>query len=107
MYHKARGVEVSGYAASEDDATLDLFTTIYTGAVLPITVPKADVEAHFSRLLMFLGRSMKGYYTELEEANPVFDMCLRIQEMRAQLRKVRLFCFTDGPVHREPRSQTR
>jgi hypothetical protein len=96
VYQRARGIEVSGYAVSEDNAALDIFTTIYTGAVPPITVPKADIETHFARLLTFLDRSMKGYYKELEEANPVFDMCLRIYEAQSKLKKVRFFCFTDG-----------
>lgn len=94
-YHRARGVEVSGYHV-DDDGTLNLFTTIYTSSVPPMTVARSEVDAAVRRLMGFLTRAREGYFKVLEEASPVFDMAQFIYECRHDLARVRLFLFTDG-----------
>jgi hypothetical protein len=96
VYHRTRGLEASGYSVSDDGTTIDLFVTIYTGLAPPVAVPKADLEAALKRLASFADKAMRGYHAELEEASPVFDMCLRLYEVRESVRRLRMFCFTDG-----------
>lgn len=95
-YHRARGLEVSGYSFSEDGESLDLFVTLYTDTVPPSRVGKADIEGAFRRLTSFLSRSLEDYCLMLEEASPVFDMALRIREGRRQISRLRVFLLTDA-----------
>jgi hypothetical protein len=95
-FHQARGVEVSGYNISEDGHLLDLFGVILTQAAPPPTVPKSDVDTCIRRLRGFLDRARAGDYADREEALPVFDMFLRVNQAWSGISRVRLFIFTDG-----------
>ena len=95
-YHRARGIEVSGYAIDEDEARIDLFLSIHTNSSPPRTVTRSQVEVAFRRMSSFLAWCLSGKYVELEESSPVFDMAAYIYEFRRQLAKVRLCVVTDG-----------
>jgi AIPR protein len=94
-FHQARGVEVSGYNISEDGHLLDLFGVVLTQTAPPPTVPKTAVDACIRRLRGFLDRARTGY-ADREEALPVFDMFLRVNQAWPDISRVRLFIFTDG-----------
>lgn len=95
-YHRAVGMEVSGYAVDEDEGRLDLFLCIHTNTTPPETVTKQRVEISFKRLRSFLEWCLKGKYVELEESSPVFDMASQIFQMKNDLTQVRLCVITDG-----------
>jgi hypothetical protein len=95
-YHRARGVEVSGYSVNEDERCLDLFVTLFRQETPPPTVQKSDVESAFRRLENFLVKACTEGQRRLEEASPIFDMVSRIYELREDLERVRFFLFTDG-----------
>lgn len=95
-FHQARGLEVSGYNISEDGHLLDLFGVVLTQTAPPPTVPKSDVDTCIRRLRGFLDRARAGGYAAREEALPVFDMFLRINQAWPDISRVRLFVFTDG-----------
>lgn len=94
--HRGRGLQVNGYGVSEDEECLDLFVSHCTLKVPPETVPKRDIETLFKRVREFFEKSMNGYVREMEEASPAFDLALRIEELKSELTRVRLFLFTDG-----------
>lgn len=95
-FHQARGMEVSGYNISEDGHLLDLFGVVLTQTAPPPTVPKSEVDTCLRRLRGFLDRARTGGYADREEALPVFDMFLRINQAWPDISRVRLFVFTDG-----------
>ncbi len=97
-YHKARGIEVSGYHLNDDSDELDLFLCIYSQKVPPVSVTRTEMDAHIRRLENFFARCREGYYRDLEEASPVYDMASRLYEAREKVTKVRYFIFTDGLV---------
>lgn len=97
-FHKARGMEVSGYNVEEDEETLDLFISHFTAKVPPVSVTKAEVETRIKWVLAFLGKALDGFHLTLEEASPVHDMAQRIHELKGKLTAVRVFLFTDGQV---------
>lgn len=94
--HRGRGLQVNGYGVSEDEECLDLFVSHCTLKVPPETVFKRDIETLFRRVREFFERSINGYVREMEEASPAFDLALRIEELKGDLTRVRLFLFTDG-----------
>lgn len=95
-FHRDRGVEISGYGLDEDAEILDLFTTIYRGEIPPTAVGKQDIEGAFRRLYNFWTKASDSYHHGLEDSSEVFDMTLRIHEVRTRVGKVRLFLLTDG-----------
>jgi hypothetical protein len=95
-YHRDRGIEVSGYGVGEDDEVIDLFTTIYRGEDTPATVGKQEIDTAFRRLHGFWTRASDSYHHALEDSSEVFDMALRIHDVRPRVAKVRLFLLTDG-----------
>ena len=95
-YHRARGVEVSGYGVDEDEGRVDLFLSIHTNRVPPETVTRQRVEVAFRRLRTFLDWCLRGRYIELEESSPVFDMAAYIYGFRNHIAQVRLCVITDG-----------
>jgi hypothetical protein len=95
-FHQARGVEISGYNISEDGHLLDLFGVVLTQTAPPPTVSKSAVDSCIRRLQGFLDRARTGGHADLEEALPVFDMFLRVNQAWPEISRVRLFVFTDG-----------
>jgi AIPR protein len=95
-YHKARGMEVSGYNVNEDEETLDLFISHFTAKSPPPTVTKTEIETRFKWVLAFLARALDGVHLTLEAASPAYDMAQRIHELKDTLTSVRVFLFTDG-----------
>ncbi len=97
-YHKARGMEVSGYNVEEDEETLDLFISHFTAKSPPVSVTKTEVETRIKWVLAFLGKALDGFHLTLEQASPVHDMAQRIHELKGKLTTVRVYLFTDGQV---------
>ena len=95
-YHRARGMEVSGYMVDEDEGRVDLFLSIHTNTTPPETVTRQRVEVAFRRLRSFLEWCLSGRHVELEESSPVFDMAAHIHAFSGSLAKVRLCVITDG-----------
>ena len=95
-YHRATGMEVSGYAIDEDEGRLDLFHSIHTNNSPPETVTRQKVNVGFRRLRRFFDWSFKGGYVDLEESSPVFDMSSHIYQVRDSISQVRLCIITDG-----------
>ena len=95
-YYRSRGIKVNGYSINQDLDCLNLFISIHTQNVPPVTVTKQEVETAFRRLTSFLQQALKGYHQSLEEASSVFDMVLHIHDLKKQLSQVRLYLFTDG-----------
>ena len=107
-YHRARGMEISGYGVDEDEGRIDLFLSIHTNSSPPETVTRQRVEVAFRRLRSFLEWCLSGRHVELEESSPVFDMAAHIHAFRGSLTKVRLCVITDGrtTIESVPQHQT-
>ena len=95
-YHRARGMEVSGYAVDEEEGRMDLFLSVHTNSAPPETVTRQQVDVAFKRLRSFLEWCLKGRHVELEESSPVFDMAAHIYASKKGLAKIRLCVITDG-----------
>ncbi len=104
-YHRARGMEVSGYGVDEDEGRLDIFLTIHTNTSPPTTVTRQQVDVAFRRLRGFLDWCLGGRFLDLEESSPVFDMASHIHSVGRELTQVRLCVITDGRTTVESLSQ--
>ncbi|MDD9994891.1 MAG: AIPR family protein [Dehalococcoidia bacterium] len=95
-YHRALGMEVSGYGIDEDEGRLDLFLSIHTNEAPAKTVTRDRVSVAFKRLRSFLDWCLESRYVDLEESSPAFDMAAHIHAFRGYLTQVRLCVITDG-----------
>jgi hypothetical protein len=93
--------KLNAWGLSGDDATLDLFVTLYegTGDVAAVGLP--ETRRHFQLLRGFLRRAREGFHTQLEEAHEVFLAAQRIHAAKDSLTTARLFFLTDGVARAE------
>ena len=99
-YHRAHGMEVSGYSVDDEEEVLTLIRSVFTQSVPPESIPRTDLETAIRRLESFLAKCEKDYANELEPASPVRDMALRVAEAIRQKYRIRLMVFTDGVIGR-------
>src|ERR1035441_7089289 len=93
---RERGIEVHGYGIDDED-TLNLLTTIYTGDVPPGSVSRTELDKALQRLINFWDRCREQpYHERLEESSDAYDMALHIHRCAGTIRRVRLFVLTDG-----------
>ena len=64
-YHRARGIEVSGWSLSEDGDRLNLLVTDYRGVTPPQSLSNSSIDTSFRRLGEFFVRSQRGYGDQL------------------------------------------
>jgi hypothetical protein len=102
--HRSTGLQVSGFAVSEDGESLDLIVTVHTNEVPPRTVPKADMIDALRRLTKFFEQCTKGYFKQIEEATPAFDLAQLINHGWQTYTRVRFLLLTDGICKSEPPS---
>jgi len=93
---KVLGIKINGYAFNDNGDNLDLFLSIYKGEAPPQSVSRTEIENAFKRLQNFFKRCLANYFQELEEAQPVFDLALRIAENKEQIHRLNFFIITDG-----------
>lgn len=102
-YHKPP-MKINGYNVSLDKDCLDIFVSIFNQAVPPISVKKSQIENSFQHAIGFFRKALYGYYKDLEESSPVFDMAQSIHILKESITRVRIFLLTDGLSTSEGRS---
>jgi len=100
--HRVPGLQVNGYALSENEESLDLIVTVYTNDVPPKTVPRDETLAAFKRLGKFMEKALNGYHHQVDESTSVFDLAQRVSEIRRSVTRVQFFLLTDGIVKVDP-----
>ncbi len=101
--HRAKGIQVSGYALSENGESLDIIVAIHTDIAPPQTVGKAETDAAIKRAVQFFNSASAGYHHEIEESGAVFDAAQQIYNARmCDLTQVRFLLITDGIVKNPP-----
>lgn len=69
-YYARTGMRVDGYAADENEDTLDLFVALRTDSPGPIRIEKAKVDAAFRQIAGFYAKAVAGLHTRMEEVEP-------------------------------------
>ena len=95
-YHRARGIEVSGYAVSDDGTRIDVFVTHFRHDVDSPTLPLSELETFVKRLRAFIDKCRDGYRTDVEDASPVFDMVQDLERALKSATTVRLLVLTNA-----------
>ena len=95
-YHRARGIEVSGYGVDPDSDTVDVFVSQFRQDTPRYNLTRTDLEASARRLAWFVRRCRDGYSHQIEDASPAFDMVQDLEGALKTARRVRLFILTNG-----------
>lgn len=95
-YHRTRGVEVSGYAVSDDETRIDVFVTHFRHDVDQPTLPLSELETYMKRLRAFVDKCRDGYRADVDDASPVFDMVQDLERGLKAATTVRLLLFTNA-----------
>lgn len=101
-YYARTGMRVDGYAADENEDTLDLFVALRTDSPSPIRIEKAKVDAAFRQIAGFYAKAVAGLHTRMEEVEPAFVLAQIIHRQHQQAEgfsRIRLFLVTDGIVN--------
>lgn len=94
-YHKKTGLKVNGYGMNDSGDILDIFVSEFSGQVPSVSLPKSETEQIFRRAENFFEKCLDGYYINLEEAQPVYDLSDLIYRYSSEFRKIRFFLLTD------------
>lgn len=96
-------LEVAGYNIGQDGTVLDLVARASDRNAT--TVTRSQVDQLFRRAAAFAEACRNGLHRRMEESSPTYDMAQHIHAEWTQLRKIRIFLFTDGRTtidHLEP-----
>ena len=94
--YKAHGVEVSGFALSDDFEDLVILVSIYKQSDSVETTTTANIDAAVNRAMGFLSKVQVELLRTVEESSPAFSMILAIKEAIPEIRKVKIVVITDG-----------
>ena len=94
-YHKKTGIKVNGYGMNDSGDIIDIFVSEFSGQVPSLSLPKSETEQIFRRAENFFEKCLDGYYINLEEAQPVYDLSDLIYRYSSEFRKIRFFLLTD------------
>jgi hypothetical protein len=101
-YYARTGMRADGYAADENEDTLDLFVALRTDSLVPVRLEKSKVETAFRQLAGFYAKAAAGLHSKMEEVEPAFVLAQLIHHQHQQadgFSRVRLFLVTDGIVN--------
>ncbi len=95
-YHRAHGIEASGYGSSESLGTLDVFISSFRQYPPDYRMPRTEVETLFRRVSAFIQRCREGLRHQVDESSDVYDMCLAVEKKLPETSRLRLFLLTNS-----------
>ena len=95
-YHKAYGIEVSGYGSNESLDALDVFITSFRQDPQVTRISRTEAETLFRRVLAFVQRCRDGLRQQIDESDDVYDMCLGVEKKLPEVSRLRLFLLTNS-----------
>ncbi|MBW0145778.1 AIPR family protein [Sphingomicrobium clamense] len=91
-----RIARVNGFAVSDDEATLDLFTTCFNGQGDTASFAPEDFRKAARQALAFFRSVSAEMVASLEPSSAEYGMARRIADLAAGLHRVRIFVLSDG-----------
>jgi AIPR protein/Abortive infection phage resistance protein N-terminal domain len=95
-YHRARGVEVSGWSLSDAGDRLYLLVTDYRGTARPESLTNSSIDTSFRRLSEFFVRSQRGYADQIEESSSAFELADLIYRQCHAFETVHMYLLSDA-----------
>ena len=96
------GIRIDGYAADEDEDTLDLFVAVLSEEGAPSALEKAKVESAFRQLATFYTKAAAGLHQKMAETDQAFlpaQIIHRQSKSPDGFSRIRLFLITNAIVN--------
>ncbi len=94
--------KINGYALSEHHDTVDLFITIFDNTSKLGKVPKTEIEKAARQTVRFLKNVFKGYFQEIEESSPVFDLAHTLHQFKRKLARLNILILSNSIIDTKP-----
>lgn len=92
-----RGIgKVNGYAMSDEEDSLDLFIAVFLDTAEPTKLAPDEVRRAIEQAIRYGDAALKGLHTTMTASSDAYPMTTRINEVKHQIGRIRIFVLTDG-----------
>ena len=88
--------KVSGFGFSDNEDTLDVFTSVLLNSGPPGTLFRDDIRKAAERAARFVKACFGGLHRDMEIASDAYSMASRIHDLHHTLDRIRIFILSDG-----------
>ena len=92
------GLQMNGYAISEDYESVDIFVSIYSDTELPRSVSQTDVDAAIKRAIQLYHKAINDLYTSFQKDNDTYEFAITLHKNKDNIKHVRICALTNGLV---------
>ena len=78
---RGHGLQMNGYAISEDYESVDIFVSIYSDAELPRSVSQTDVDAAIKRAIQLYHKAINDLYTSFQKDNDTYEFAITLHKI--------------------------
>lgn len=97
-YRDNSGIQLNGFAFSDDYYRVDLFVSLFTDTDALLSIPQGDVTAALKRCLNCYRRAMSGNLDQFRKDTDVFDCVNTMAERVNEIREIKVTVLTNGVV---------
>ncbi|WP_300690171.1 AIPR family protein [Chryseobacterium sp.] len=97
-HYKVRGLKINAWNYDEENASIDLFVTIFKGEQRLTKVSDRDISDAFNKAENFFWQARDGKLSaKIDESDTsVFDLVQIIEQSKSEVKNVRIFVLTNG-----------
>lgn len=95
---RERGLQMNGYAISEDYESVDLFVSIYSDTAMPRSVSQTEIDAAIKRAIQLYHRAINDLYKSFQKDNDTYEFAVTLYKNRSAIKNVRICALTNGLV---------
>lgn len=92
------GLQLNAYSISEDNASVDLFVSIYSDSDKPKSVSQAEVDAAIKRTIQLYHKAINDLYTSFQKDNDTYEFAITLHKKRDDIKTIRICALTNGLV---------
>ncbi len=92
------GLQMNGYAISDDFNSLDIFVSIYSDSESPRSVAQTEVDAAIKRAISLYHKASNDLYTSFQKDNDTYEFAITLYQQRNTIKNVRICALTNGLV---------
>lgn len=93
-----RGLQMNGYAISEDYESVDLYVSVFSDADVPRSVSQTEIDAAIKRAIQLYHRAINDLYKSFQKDNDTYEFAVTLYKNRDTIKNVRICALTNGLV---------
>lgn len=92
------GLQLNGYALSDDSDKLDIFVSVFSNSEKPKSVSQTDIDAAIKRGIQLYQKAINDLHTSFEKDNETYEFAVTVYQKKNQIKTVRVCALTNGIV---------